>query len=129
MSACIGAAQELVLDQQAYRRKGKKHVQGRSWDKLMQIKSLEPMDYKWSVMYPHHLESFSVDCTCCRGKHLLEELHKPADSTVGNSEGFDITERKKSSLLILLQKLQQAYGKWAKFFLIYVKAIVHPDGP
>lgn len=60
------------------------------------------MDYKWLVMYFYYLESFSVDCICCRGKYFLEELYKLVDSIVGNLEGFDIIERKKSSLFILL---------------------------
>lgn len=29
MNACIDAAQKLVLDQEAHRRKGNKHVQGK----------------------------------------------------------------------------------------------------
>lgn len=41
----------------------------------------------------------------------------PTASMLGKLRG-DSAERKKSGLMILLQKLQQAYGKWVQFFLL-----------
>ena len=121
MSACIAAGRKLVLDQQEYRRKGNKPAQGKVMEQPdaegepgthgTQVASdapLSPARLLWHTLTQCRLLAVEV-CISLRAT-------SPTASMLGKLRGGP-TERKKSSLIILLQKLQQVYGKWAQFFL------------
>lgn len=69
---------------------------------------LSPARLLWHILTQCRLLAVGV-CISLRAT-------SPAASMLGKLRG-DPTERKKSSLIILLQKLQQVYGKWVQFFL------------
>lgn len=71
--------------------------------------SLSPAGLLWHILKQCRLLAVGV-CISLRAT-------SPTASMLEKLRG-DSPERKKSGLIILLQKLQQAYGKWVQFFLL-----------